>query len=66
MSSNLYKRLSPNNAALLITDPKTGLTLLFETSEFTVLRNNALALANLDKVFNLPFALANTHTLLHL
>ena len=66
MSSNLYKRLSPNNAALLIIDYQTGLTLGVETSKFTVLSNNALALANLDKVFNLPFAPANTHALLHL
>ena len=66
MSSNLYKRLSPNNAALLLIDHQTGLTLGVETSEFTVLRNNALALTNLGKVFNLPFALANTHNKLHL
>ena len=50
----LYERLTPENAALLLIDHQTGLMLGVGTLEPTKLRNNALAFAELGKVFNLP------------
>ncbi len=58
-NSALYERLSPDNAALLLIDYQTGLMLGVETSDFTTLKNNALALAALGKVFNLPTILTS-------
>lgn len=60
LNSTFYERLSPENAALLLIDHQTGLMLGVETSEFTILKNNTLALAALGKVFNLPTILTTS------
>ena len=52
--NRLYERVSPDNSTLLLIDFQTGLMLGIGTSDFTTLKNNALALATLGKVFNLP------------
>lgn len=52
-----YEQLTPDNAAMLLIDHQAGLFLGVHSMDQQLLKNNAIALAKVAKVFNLPQAL---------
>lgn len=59
-NANLFERLTPDNAALLLIDMQTGLMLGVTTSAAIALKNNILGLAQVGKVFGLPTLLTTS------
>lgn len=59
-TSNLFERLTPDNAALLLIDMQTGLMLGVTTSAAIALKNNILGLAQVGKTFKLPTLLTTS------
>ena len=53
-------RLTPENAALLLVDHQTGLSLGVETMNPETFRNNVVAIAKVGKLFNLPTILTTS------
>ena len=55
-----YRRLSKDNAAILLVDHQSGLISLVQDYSPGELKNNILALANIAKFFNLPTVLTTS------
>lgn len=55
--SAFYEQLTPDNSAMLLIDHQAGLFLGVHSMDQQILKNNAIALAKVAKVFNLPTVL---------
>lgn len=60
MSAFTYKRLSKDDAALLLVDHQSGLISLVQDHSPSEFMNNVLALADIGKFFNLPTILTTS------
>lgn len=59
-NKNVYERLTPENATVLLIDHQAGLLPLVGNISPAELKNNVLALAKIAKIFNLPTILTTS------